>query len=111
MIELFAAQVHFALNDDGQLVLDGLGEDTEQEIFEFCYPALGEALAAGQDIALAVQRERDRVRRRQRLQRRNWAAGQRRNSICRPPSSTGWCPRRRSGDSDRSSRAGTRVDD
>src|SRR6266852_3955872 len=34
--------------------------DTEQEIFEFCYPALGEALAAGQEIAPAVQRERDR---------------------------------------------------
>jgi hypothetical protein len=60
MIELSAAQVHFALNDDGQLVLDGLGEDTEQAIFEFCYPALGGALAAGQDIARAVQRERDR---------------------------------------------------
>jgi hypothetical protein len=40
MIELSAAQVHFALNDEGQLVLDGLGEDTEQEIFKFCYPAL-----------------------------------------------------------------------
>jgi hypothetical protein len=47
MVELSAAQVHFALTDDGQLVLDGLGEDTEEEIFEFCYPVLGEALAAG----------------------------------------------------------------
>jgi len=60
MIELSAAQVHFALNDDGQLVLDGLGEDAEQAIFEFCYPALAGALAAGQCIARAVQRERDR---------------------------------------------------
>lgn len=61
MVELTVAQVHFALTDDGQLVLGGLGEDTEQEIFEFCYPALGEALAVGRDVARAVQRERDRV--------------------------------------------------
>jgi len=59
-VELSAAQIHLALTDDGQLVLDGLGEDTEEEIFEFCYPVLGEALAAGQDIAGAVQQERDR---------------------------------------------------
>lgn len=60
MIELSEAQVHFALSDDGQLVLDGLGEDMEQEIFEFCYPALGEALAAGKDLIGAVREERDR---------------------------------------------------
>ena len=59
MVELSEAQVHFALTDDGQLVLDGLGEDTEQEIFEFCYPALGEALAASRDVVRAVQLERD----------------------------------------------------
>jgi hypothetical protein len=60
MVELSEAQVHFALTDDGQLVLDGLGDDTEQNIFEFCYPVLGEALAAGKDVAGAVQIERDR---------------------------------------------------
>ena len=60
MVELSEAQVHFALNDDGQLVLDGLGEDTEQDIFEFCYPALGKALAVGKDVVQAVQQERDR---------------------------------------------------
>jgi hypothetical protein len=60
MVELSEAQVHFALTDDGQLVLDGLGEDTEQEIFEFCYPTLGKALADGKDVVQAVQQERDR---------------------------------------------------
>jgi hypothetical protein len=60
MVELSEAQVHFALTDDGHLVLDGLGEDTEQDIFEFCYPALGKALAAGKDVVRAVQLERDR---------------------------------------------------
>jgi hypothetical protein len=60
MVELSEAQVHFALTDDGQLVLDGLGEDTEQNIFEFCYPALREALAARKDVVRAVQLERDR---------------------------------------------------
>jgi len=60
MVELPEAQVHFALNDDGQLVLDGLGEGTERDIFEFCYPALGKALAFGKDVVQAVQQERDR---------------------------------------------------
>jgi hypothetical protein len=60
MVELSEAQVHFALTDDGQLVLEGLGEDTEQDIFEFCYPVLGEAWAAGKDVVRAVQIERDR---------------------------------------------------
>jgi hypothetical protein len=46
MVELSEAQVHFTLTDDGQLVLEGLGEGTAQDIFEFCYPVLGEALAA-----------------------------------------------------------------
>jgi hypothetical protein len=60
MVELSEAQVHFALTVDGQLVLDGLGEGTEQDIFEFCYPALGEALADRKDVVRAVQLERDR---------------------------------------------------
>lgn len=61
MIELSAAQVHFALTDEGRLVLDGFGDETEREIFEFCYPELDAALAAGKDIVSAVHRERDRV--------------------------------------------------
>ena len=60
MVELSEAQVHFALTNDGQLVLDGLGDDTEQDIFECCYPALGEALTTGKDVVGAVQIERDR---------------------------------------------------
>jgi hypothetical protein len=54
-------QVHFTLTDEGRLALDGLGEATEDEIFEFCYPELGQALADGDDLAAAVNRERDRV--------------------------------------------------
>jgi hypothetical protein len=60
MVELSEAQVHFALTDDGQMVLDGLGEDTEEAIFELCYPMLREARATGQDVLRAVQQERDR---------------------------------------------------
>lgn len=60
IIELSETQVHFALGDDGQLVLEGLGEETEQEIFEFCYPVLHEAMVAGEDVVTAVQIERDR---------------------------------------------------
>ena len=58
--EVANAQVHFALGDDGQLVLEGFGEETAQEIFEFCYPVLNEAMAAGEDVVTAVQIERDR---------------------------------------------------
>lgn len=60
IVELSQAQVHFALSDDGQLVLDGFGEETEEAIFGFCYPVLSGALAAGGDVVLAVQQERDR---------------------------------------------------
>jgi hypothetical protein len=60
MVELSEAQVHLALTDDGQMVLDGLGEDTEEAIFELCYPMLREARATGQDVLRAVQQERDR---------------------------------------------------
>ena len=55
-------QVHFALTDDGRLALDGVGEATEGEIFEFCYPELEGALAEGENIASAVVRERERIR-------------------------------------------------
>jgi hypothetical protein len=60
IIQLSETQVHFALGDDGQLVLEGVGEETAQEIFEFCYPVLNEAMAAGEDVVTAVQIERDR---------------------------------------------------
>ena len=60
MITLSEARVHLALSDDGELVLDGLGEDTEAAIFEFCYPELSEARVAGKDVGGAVQRERTR---------------------------------------------------
>ena len=60
--KLSAVQIHFALADDGRLVLDGLGEETEREILEFCYPELGAALADGEDLASAVRRERTRVK-------------------------------------------------
>jgi hypothetical protein len=33
----------------------------EEELFEFCYPELEQALADGDDLAVAVNRERDRV--------------------------------------------------
>jgi hypothetical protein len=54
-------QVHFTLTDEGQPALDGLGEAMEDEVFEFCYPELEQALADGDDLAVAVNRERDRV--------------------------------------------------
>ena len=62
IIQLSEAQVHFALTDDGQLVLEEFGGQTGQEIFEFCYPLLNEAVAAGEDVGTAVQIERDRER-------------------------------------------------
>ena len=61
IIELSDAQVHFALTDDGELALDGLGEDMEVDIFDFCYPELAEARLAGKHVAQAVARERARA--------------------------------------------------
>ena len=58
---LSSLQVHFALTDEARLALDGLGEDTEAEIFEFCYPELVRALTEGDDVAGAVTRERERL--------------------------------------------------
>jgi hypothetical protein len=54
-------QVHFRLTDEGQLALDGVGEAMEEEIFAFCYSELEQALADGDDLTVAVNRERDRV--------------------------------------------------
>lgn len=58
---LSTVQVHFALTDDGRLALDGLGEETEREIYTFCYPDLDEARASGRNVVSAVQRERERL--------------------------------------------------
>ena len=60
MRALSETQVHFVLADDGELVLDGLGGDTEAAIFAFCYPALNAARGSGQDVRSEVQRERVR---------------------------------------------------
>jgi hypothetical protein len=62
MTRLESLQVHFTLTDDGHLSLDRLGEATEDEIFDFCYPELERASAEGQDTAAGVLRERERVR-------------------------------------------------
>ena len=37
-------QVHFALTDRGELVLDGFGEGTKEEMLSFAYPLLDKAL-------------------------------------------------------------------
>jgi hypothetical protein len=58
---LSAVQVHLTLTDDGQLALDGLGEETEREIYTFCYPDLNETRASGSNVVSAVQRERERL--------------------------------------------------
>ncbi len=59
---LSTMQVHFTLTDEARLVLDGLGEDAEAQIFEFCYPEIVRALTEGEDVAVAARRERERVR-------------------------------------------------
>ena len=46
------------MGDDGGLVLDGLGEETNAKIVEFGYPGLREARLAGKDVIGPVQRER-----------------------------------------------------
>ena len=78
LIPIQEFQVHFHLTDDGQLELETFGEETESEVWDFCYPVLEEvqmqvaeerdASGAGeftQDqterVRAAVRRERDRV--------------------------------------------------
>jgi hypothetical protein len=46
------------LADDGRLVLDGLGEETEREILELRYPEFAAARVTGEDVVGAVWRER-----------------------------------------------------
>jgi len=76
--ELRTFQLHFALTDRGELVLEGFGEGTREEIFSFAYPRLDKALqdAYGEEghdsyeslppsrraaIANAVEEERGRT--------------------------------------------------
>ncbi|MGH9199791.1 MAG: hypothetical protein ACRD2A_00965 [Vicinamibacterales bacterium] len=71
-------QVHFTLTDRGELVLDGFGEGTKEEIVSSAYPLLDKALQAACDdadydgyeslsadrraaIAHAVEQERSRI--------------------------------------------------
>ena len=71
-------QVHFTLNDRGELVLDGFGEGTQEEMISVAYPLLDAALqeaAADPDsdgpenlsadqraaVARAVEHERRRI--------------------------------------------------
>lgn len=54
-------QVHFTLTDEARLVLDGLGEDAEAQIFEFCYPEIVRAFTEDKDVVVAVWRERERL--------------------------------------------------
>ena len=40
-----AFQVHFVLNDRGELTLEGFGDGTREEIMSFAYPVLDKALS------------------------------------------------------------------
>ena len=44
-------QVHFTLSDRGELVLDGFGEETKEEIVSCAYPLLDKALQDACDVA------------------------------------------------------------
>ena len=76
LLETF--QVHFTLTDRGELVLDGFGEGTKEEMVAFAYPLLDTALQEAYDdadddgyeslsadrraaIAHAVEQERSRI--------------------------------------------------
>ncbi len=71
LIKLDQCQIHFRLTDEGQLELRSFGEETESEVWEFCYPVLDEVLTdkAPEDwsatereaVHQAVRQERDRV--------------------------------------------------
>ena len=78
MVELQTFQIHFTLNDRGELVLDGFGEGTKEEMLSVAYPLLGQALDDACDfddydgyeslsadrraaIARAVEHERSRI--------------------------------------------------
>ncbi len=71
-IKLDECQIHFRLTDDGQLELQTFGEETESEVWNFCYPVLDGVLTdkapehwsatEREAVHQAVRDERDRVR-------------------------------------------------
>ena len=71
LIKLDECQIHFRLTDEGQLELEGFGEETESGIWNFCYPVLDGVLSdkapehwsapEREAVRQAVRQERDRV--------------------------------------------------
>ncbi len=71
LIRLDECQVHFRLTDDGQLELQSFGEETESEVWNFCYPVLDGVLTdkapehwsatEREAVRQAVSQERNRV--------------------------------------------------
>ena len=71
LITLDQCQIHFRLTDEGQLELQGFGEETESGIWNFCYPVLDGVLTdkapehwsatEREAVRQAVRQERDRV--------------------------------------------------
>ena len=71
LIRLDECQVHFRLTDEGQLELQSFGEETESELWNFCYPVLDGVLpdkapeqwsaTEREAVRQAVRQERDRV--------------------------------------------------
>lgn len=71
LVQLDDFQAHFRLTDDGDLMLEGVGEVTEDTLWDFCYPVLdqvkGEIFGTPSPaevtrIRQAVRDERERVR-------------------------------------------------
>ena len=70
-IKLDECQIHFRLTDEGQLELQSFGEETESEVWNFCYPVLDGVLTdkaqeqwsatEREAVHQAVRQERDRV--------------------------------------------------
>lgn len=78
MRQIRSFQIHFGLNEHGQLMLEAFGEGTQDEIVSFAYPVLGQALSDAYEgevydsyerlppdrraaIATAVETERRRI--------------------------------------------------
>ena len=71
LIKLDECQIHFRLTDEGQLELQSFGEETESEVWNFCYPVLDGVLTdkapeqwsatEREAVHQAVRQERDRV--------------------------------------------------
>jgi hypothetical protein len=78
-----------------------LGDATHQDIFEFCYPALTEALLDGKDVVKAVEGERARGEgARAEPEAPVTEMGRRTKAELDMPTTIinrGWCPRRPNG--------------